>query len=73
MKLHQHDAPFFITEDVAVEMIAHGYEFEPPGISCTIRLRDVLERMTDVELALQPGEIADKEREHRRRKLCSSF
>ncbi len=41
-------------------MIAGGYEFELPPIPCTIRLRDVLERMTDAELALQPGEIADQ-------------
>ena len=31
-------------------MIAGGYEFELPPIPCTIRLRDVLERMTDAEL-----------------------
>ena len=36
------------------------------NIPCTIRLRDVLARMTDDELALQPGEIADQERERRR-------
>ncbi|HDX5822816.1 hypothetical protein JF979_24555, partial [Salmonella enterica subsp. enterica serovar Corvallis] len=54
------------------EMIAGGYEFELPPIPCTIRLRDVLERMTDAELALQPGEIADQERERCRRKPCST-
>lgn len=43
--------PFFITEEIAAEMIAAGYEFEPPPIPCTIRLRDVLARMTDDELA----------------------
>lgn len=63
-KSHQ-DEPFFITEEVAAEMIASGYEFEPPPIACTVRLRDVLEGMTDAELALQPGEIADEERERR--------
>ncbi len=47
-------------------------EFELPPIPCTIRLRDVLERMTDAELALQPGEIADQERERCRRKPCST-
>ena len=31
-----------------------------------------LERMTDAELALQPGEIADQERERCRRKPCST-
>ena len=61
-----------ITEEIAAEMIAGGYEFELPPIPCTIRLRDVLERMTDAELALQPGEIADQERERCRRKPCST-
>jgi hypothetical protein len=66
-KPHQDDQakPFFITEEVAAEMIAGCYEFEPPPIACATRLRDVLERMTDAELALQPGEIADQERERR--------
>nr|WP_244449322.1 hypothetical protein [Escherichia coli] len=64
-KPNQDDEPFFITEEIAAEMIAGGYEFELPPIPCTIRLRDVLERMTDAELALQPGEIADQERERR--------
>ncbi len=45
------EEPFFITEEIAAEMIAAGYEFEPPPIPCTIRLRDVLARMTDDELA----------------------
>ncbi len=57
-KLNQDDEPFFITEEIAVEMIAGGYEFELPPIPCTIRLRDVLERMTDAELRLQPGETS---------------
>ncbi|MGB3424296.1 MAG: hypothetical protein WBF84_11985 [Castellaniella sp.] len=70
-KPHQDDEPFFITEEIAAEMIASGYEFEPPPIPCTLRLRDVLERMTDAELALESGEIADQERERRRRKLSS--
>lgn len=71
-KPNQDDEPFFITEEIAAEMIAGGYEFELPPIPCTIRLRDVLERMTDAELALQPGEIADQERECCRRKPCST-
>ncbi|WP_274048781.1 hypothetical protein [Escherichia coli] len=71
-KPNQDDEPFFITEEIAAEMIAGGYEFELPPIPCTIRLRDVLERMTDAELALQPGEIADQERERYRRKPCST-
>ncbi|PQL77551.1 hypothetical protein CV951_019655, partial [Acinetobacter baumannii] len=49
-KPNQDDEPFFITEEIAAEMIAGGYEFELPPIPCTIRLRDVLERMTDAEL-----------------------
>lgn len=62
------DEPFFLTEKAEVEMIAVGYEFEPPLIACRLRLRDVLESMTDAELALQPGEIADQERERRQNK-----
>lgn len=44
-------------------MTVAGPMFEPPPIVCTGRLRDVLERMTDAELALQPGEMANQERE----------
>lgn len=66
-KPHQEE-PFFITEEVKVEMIAAGDAFEPPLIVCTLRLRDVLEGMSDSELALQPGEIADQERERRKSK-----
>ncbi|MBY6310312.1 hypothetical protein [Alcaligenes faecalis] len=68
MKQHDENEPFFITEEAETEMIAAGYEFEPPPIACTRRLRDVLERMSDDELALQPGEIADQERKHRQNK-----
>lgn len=65
MRLYEENEPFFITEEVAAEMTASGYEFEPPPIACTVRLRDVLESMSDAELAVQPGEIADQERMHR--------
>lgn len=60
------DEPFFITEEIAAEMIAAGYEFEPPPIPCTVRMRDVLAGMTDEALDLQPGELADQERARRR-------
>lgn len=63
-----HFEPFFITQEIEAELISTGYEFEPPPIACTRRLRDVLERMSDTELVLQPGEIADQEREHRQNK-----
>lgn len=68
MKQHDENKPFFITEEVEAEMVAAGYVFEPPPIACTRRLRDVLEGMSDAELALQPGEIADQERKHRQNK-----
>ncbi|HHJ4380053.1 TPA: hypothetical protein ACQJWS_005553 [Citrobacter freundii] len=71
MKLYEENEPFFITEEVAAAMTASGYEFEPPLIACTLRLRDLLESMTDAELALQPGEIADQERERRQNKPFS--
>ncbi|WP_162773546.1 hypothetical protein [Escherichia coli] len=35
-KPNQDDEPFFITEEIAAEMIAGGYEFELPPIPCTI-------------------------------------
>lgn len=57
--------PFFITEKVEAGLVVTGYELEPPPIACTGRLSDVLERMTDAELALQPGEIAERQRELR--------
>jgi GMP synthase (glutamine-hydrolysing) len=40
-------------------MIAGGYEFELPPIPCTIRLRDVLERMT-ARWAHLPYELIEK-------------
>lgn len=73
MKRDSTNEPFFITEEVAAEMVAAGYEFEPPPIACTVRLRDVLEGMSDAELALQSGEIADWEREHRQNKQSSRY
>lgn len=71
MKQHDENEPFFITEEAEAEMIAAGYEFELPPVPCTVRLRDVLEGMSDAELALQPGEIADQERMHRQNKSFS--
>ncbi|MCX7556902.1 hypothetical protein OS187_08725 [Xanthomonadaceae bacterium JHOS43] len=65
MKRDDTGEPFFITEKVAAEMIARGYEFEPPTIACSVRLRDVLEGMSNGALELQPDEIADQERELR--------
>lgn len=73
MKQHDENGPFFITEEVEAKMAAAGYAFEPPPIACTGRLRDVLERMSDAELALQPGEIADQERKHRQSAQSSLY
>lgn len=49
-KPHQKDQaePFFITEDVAAEMAAAGYEFGPPGHARTASIRDLF--------GWQPGE-----------------
>jgi hypothetical protein len=69
---HHNEEPFFITEEVEAELIAAGHVFELPPIVCTGRLHDVLERMTDAKLALQPGEIADDERKHRQNKPFSA-
>ena len=65
MKRNNTSEPFLITEEVAAEMIASKYEFEPPPIACIVYVGDVLESMSDAELALQPGEISDQEREQR--------
>lgn len=70
-KPHQ-DEPFFITEKVEAGLLAAGYVFEPPPIACTLHLRDVLEGMSDAELASQPGEIADEEPKHRQNKPFSA-
>ncbi len=72
LKLESYAEPFFITQEIETALIATGYEFEPPPVACTGRLRDVLERMSDAELALQPGEIADQERKHRQNKPFSA-
>ncbi|TZF74111.1 hypothetical protein FZ998_25580 [Salmonella enterica subsp. enterica serovar Typhimurium] len=68
---NQDGEPFFITEEIAAEKIGGGDECELPPIPCTVRVREVLERMADAELALQRGEIADQGRERWRRKPCS--
>lgn len=71
-KSNQDTEPFFITPEIAAEMAADGHEFEPPLIPCTSRLRDVLEGMSDAELALQLDEIAEQERDRRLRMSNSS-
>lgn len=53
-------------------MVASGYEFKPSRIACTGRLRGVLERMGDAELALQSGDITDQEHMRRQNKLFSA-
>lgn len=49
-KPHQEDQaePFFITEEVEAELIAAGYEFEPPGHARTASIRELF--------GWQPGE-----------------
>ncbi|HGW3473200.1 hypothetical protein KTO77_06500 [Klebsiella quasipneumoniae] len=69
---HHNEESFFITEEVEAGLIAAGHVFELPPIVCAGRLYDVLERMIDAKLALQPGEIADQERKHRQKKPCSA-
>ncbi|WP_409525072.1 hypothetical protein [Nitrincola sp. MINF-07-Sa-05] len=68
LSLDNQAEPLFITQEIEAELISTGYEFEPPPIACAVRLCDVLEGMSDAELALQPGEIADQERERRQNK-----
>jgi hypothetical protein len=73
MALEYHnEEPFFITEEVEAELIAAGHVFKPPPIVCTGRLHHVLERMSDAELAPQPGESTDQERKHPQNKPFSA-
>lgn len=69
---NQDAEPFFITPEIAAEMAVDGYEFEPPSNPCTSRLRDVLGRMSDAELALLPVAIAEQEQVRRLRKSNST-
>lgn len=43
--------PFFLTEDVAAELAAAGYEFKPPGHARTKSVRDLY--------GWQPGETLE--------------
>ncbi|HDF7255830.1 TPA: hypothetical protein PEQ97_004636 [Enterobacter hormaechei] len=61
--------PFFITEEIAAEMIAAGYVFEPPDPPHrTKSLPEILAGLTDDELATWPGDLAAEETERRRLK-----
>lgn len=67
-KPHQEDQaePFFITEEVEAELIAAGYEFEPPGHARTTSLPKILTGLTDAELATWSSELSKGEIERRR-------
>lgn len=73
-ELHQDNQaePFFITAEVEAELIAAGYEFEPPSRFAIMRLPEVLARLTDAELAGWPtSEPSKKEIERRRQRGAS--
>jgi hypothetical protein len=59
-------APFFITEEIEADMRAAGYVFEPPAHVRTTSMADVIAILSDDQLAIWPGEIAERERERRR-------
>jgi len=63
-KPHQAE-PFFITEEIEAELIASGRVFEPPGHVRTTSLAEILENLTDAELATWPAELTDHERARR--------
>ncbi|HBN8043003.1 TPA: hypothetical protein ACL1TL_001621 [Pseudomonas aeruginosa] len=67
-KPHQEDQaePFFITEEVEVELIAAGHVFEPPSHVSTKHLPEILAGLTDDELATWPGVLSKGEIERRR-------
>lgn len=52
MKLHEENEPLFITEEMAAEMAATGYEFKPPGHARTKSVRDLY--------GWQPGETLEE-------------
>lgn len=56
--------PFFITQDVAAELTAAGYEFAPPGHARTASIRELF--------GWQPGETLAEAVSHRQGKPCSS-
>ena len=62
-KLHHENRtePFFITVEVEAELIAAGYQFEPPSHFATMRLPEVLAGLTDAELATWPSELSKEE------------
>lgn len=66
MNKHANAEPFFITEEVEADMRAAGYVFEPPKHTSTTRLSNVLGSLSDVDLAVWPGEIAERERARRK-------
>lgn len=68
MNKHQEAEPFFITEEVEADMLAAGYVFEPPRHTSAVRLSNVLDSLSDAELAAWPGEISASERARRKDK-----
>ncbi|MFZ6694305.1 transcriptional regulator [Stenotrophomonas acidaminiphila] len=55
--------PFFITEEIAAEMAATGYEFKPPGHARTKSVRDLF--------GWQPGETLEEAIARHQGKQCS--
>ena len=66
MNKHVETEPLFITEEVEADMRATGYVFEPPKHVSTLRLRELVARLSDTDLALWPSKLAEKE--YKRRK-----
>lgn len=61
----EHQAePFFLTEDVAAELAAAGYEFKPPGHARTKSVRNLY--------GWQPGETLEEAIARHQRTQCSS-
>ncbi len=64
MKLNEENEPFFITEDMAAEMAAAGYEFKPPGHARTKSVRDLY--------GWQSGETLEQAIAGQQRRQCLS-
>ncbi|MAG65167.1 MAG: hypothetical protein CMK74_04755 [Pseudomonadales bacterium] len=56
MKFNDNHEPFFISEEVEAELVAAGYEFEPPICFATI-CPPILGSLDDMVLEAWPGRV----------------
>lgn len=66
------DQPFFITEEIAEEMKAQGYTFDPPAHVSTVRLHTILAGLSDEELARWPELMTAEEWKKRKVRVAEA-